>query len=61
MHIKRLFKTGNSLVVSIPSYMKNTLSLQRGDSVSVETHDESSFIVRKIDLTKLNKDIKTNG
>ena len=43
--IRKIYKTGNSIVVSLPKEMLETLNLQEGGNVSVELDDEHQQIL----------------
>ena len=42
---RKIFRTGNSMVVSLPKEMLDTLNLQEGGNVSVELDDEHQQIL----------------
>jgi putative addiction module antidote len=43
--VRKLFKSGNSLVVALPRELLDTLQLQEGDEVAVELDDGGRQIV----------------
>lgn len=43
--IRKIYKTGNSIVVSLPKEMLDTLNLREGGNVSVELDDERQQIL----------------
>lgn len=55
--IRRLFKTGNSIVLSIPREILGSLNLEDGQSLSVELDQEQQRIV----LTPVDRPIAIAG
>jgi len=55
--IRHLFKTGNSIVLSIPREVLDTLGLSDGESVNIEMDREQ----RRIILTPVEKPVATSG
>ena len=51
--IRKVFKAGNSLVVSLPKDSIQALGLQEGSEVSVEVSPEEKEIVIKLSPTSL--------
>ena len=43
--IRKIFKTGNSLVVSLPSEAKDRLGIQPGSEVEVEINEKEGVLV----------------
>ena len=46
--VRKVFKAGNSLVVSLPKESIQALGIQEGSEVSVEVHPEQQEIVIKL-------------
>jgi putative addiction module antidote len=46
--VRKVFKAGNSLVVSLPRESIQALGLQEGSEVSVEAHPEQKEIIIKL-------------
>lgn len=48
--LARLRHEGNSVVMSVPLYVRETLALKAGDFIAV-TVDDGNMVARKVDLT----------
>jgi antitoxin MazE len=55
--LRRLFKTGNSIVLSLPREMLDELKLADGDDVSIMLESEEHRIV----VTKVEKPVSATG
>lgn len=55
--IRRLFKTGNSVVLSLPREVLESLNLKEGEKISIELDREQ----RRIILTSVEKPIAMTG
>ncbi|WP_312563611.1 AbrB/MazE/SpoVT family DNA-binding domain-containing protein [Anaerospora sp.] len=54
MEVRKVFKAGNSLVVSLPVEMLKSLGLRDGSHVTVEINREKQELVLKPVITKKN-------
>ncbi len=45
---RRVYKSGNSLVIGVPSYILAERSIKVGDYVRIENTRGSSFVVHKV-------------
>lgn len=54
MEVRKVFKAGNSCVVSLPMEMLKSLGLRDGSHVSVEINREKSELILKPVVTKKN-------
>lgn len=52
MEIRKIFKAGNSCVVSLPANMLKTLGIKDGSHVSVEINREQKSIILKPIIVK---------